>query len=104
MGKLPSGRPPRSGLYHVGRAVRRHAPGGLRRGGDSRRIAAVFPQRHAGPDGDLDREMSRTMRRVWVGLSRPRVGPRPWNRHPMFNPHARNKLGMTVDLSRPRGP
>jgi crotonobetainyl-CoA:carnitine CoA-transferase CaiB-like acyl-CoA transferase len=30
-------------------------------------------------------------------------GPRPWNRHPMFNPHARNKLGMTVDLSRPKG-
>jgi crotonobetainyl-CoA:carnitine CoA-transferase CaiB-like acyl-CoA transferase len=30
-------------------------------------------------------------------------GPRPWNRHPMFNPHARNKLGMTVDLSRPPG-
>ncbi|MBI3329067.1 MAG: CoA transferase [Nitrospinae bacterium] len=30
-------------------------------------------------------------------------GPRPWNRHPMFNCHARNKLGMTIDLSRPRG-
>jgi len=30
-------------------------------------------------------------------------GERPWNRHPMFNPHARNKLGMTVDLSRPEG-
>jgi crotonobetainyl-CoA:carnitine CoA-transferase CaiB-like acyl-CoA transferase len=30
-------------------------------------------------------------------------GPRPWNRHPMFNPYARNKLGMTVDLSRPKG-
>jgi crotonobetainyl-CoA:carnitine CoA-transferase CaiB-like acyl-CoA transferase len=30
-------------------------------------------------------------------------GRRPWNRHPMFNPHARNKLGMTVDLSRPKG-
>ncbi|HXH13978.1 MAG TPA: CoA transferase [Alphaproteobacteria bacterium] len=30
-------------------------------------------------------------------------GSRPWNRHPMFNPHARNKLGMTVDLSRPKG-
>lgn len=30
-------------------------------------------------------------------------GPRPWNRHPMFNCHGRNKLSMTVDLSRPRG-
>jgi crotonobetainyl-CoA:carnitine CoA-transferase CaiB-like acyl-CoA transferase len=30
-------------------------------------------------------------------------GERPWNRHPMFNAHARNKLSMTVDLARPVG-
>ena len=30
-------------------------------------------------------------------------GERPWNRHPMFNFHARNKLSMTVDLTRPEG-
>jgi crotonobetainyl-CoA:carnitine CoA-transferase CaiB-like acyl-CoA transferase len=30
-------------------------------------------------------------------------GEHPWNRHPMFNCHARNKLSMTVDLSRPEG-
>jgi crotonobetainyl-CoA:carnitine CoA-transferase CaiB-like acyl-CoA transferase len=30
-------------------------------------------------------------------------GTRPWDRHPMFNCHARNKLSMTVDLSRPQG-
>ena len=30
-------------------------------------------------------------------------GERPWNRHPMFNAHARNKLSMTVDLTRPAG-
>lgn len=30
-------------------------------------------------------------------------GARPWNRHPMFNAHARNKLSMTVDLTRPEG-
>ncbi len=30
-------------------------------------------------------------------------GERPWNRHPMFNVHARNKLSMTVDLTRPEG-
>jgi crotonobetainyl-CoA:carnitine CoA-transferase CaiB-like acyl-CoA transferase len=30
-------------------------------------------------------------------------GERPWNRHPMFNSHARNKLSMTVDLTRPEG-
>ena len=30
-------------------------------------------------------------------------GERPWNRHPMFNCHARNKLSMTVDTTRPEG-
>jgi crotonobetainyl-CoA:carnitine CoA-transferase CaiB-like acyl-CoA transferase len=30
-------------------------------------------------------------------------GEHPWNRHPMFNAHARNKLSMTVDLARPEG-
>lgn len=30
-------------------------------------------------------------------------GARPWDRHPMFNCHARNKLSMTVDLRRPEG-
>ena len=28
---------------------------------------------------------------------------RPWNRHPLFNAHARNKRSMTVDLLRPEG-
>ena len=31
------------------------------------------------------------------------VGERPWNRWPLFNAHARNKLGMTVDLTLPSG-
>jgi crotonobetainyl-CoA:carnitine CoA-transferase CaiB-like acyl-CoA transferase len=30
-------------------------------------------------------------------------GERPWNRFPWFNTHARNKLGMTVDLQKPEG-
>ena len=30
-------------------------------------------------------------------------GARPWNRVPVFNAHARNKLSMTVDLLRPEG-
>ena len=30
-------------------------------------------------------------------------GERPWNRYPWFNAHARNKLSMTVDLTRPEG-
>ncbi len=28
---------------------------------------------------------------------------RPWNRYPLFNAHARNKLSMTVDLLDPKG-
>lgn len=31
------------------------------------------------------------------------AGDRPWNRCPVFNVHARNKLSMTVDLSQPTG-
>ena len=30
-------------------------------------------------------------------------GQRPWNRYPLFNSMARNKLGMTVDITRPEG-
>lgn len=30
-------------------------------------------------------------------------GRRPWNRHAMFNAHARNKRGATLDLARPLG-
>ena len=30
-------------------------------------------------------------------------GARPWNRMPLFNGHACNKLGMTVDLLQPKG-
>ncbi len=30
-------------------------------------------------------------------------GPRPWNRSPSFNSHARNKRSMTVDITQPEG-
>ena len=30
-------------------------------------------------------------------------GARPWNRHAMFNSHARNKKSFTVDVTKPRG-
>lgn len=30
-------------------------------------------------------------------------GENPWNRFPLFNSHARNKLSMTVDMTRPEG-
>ena len=40
----------------------------------------------------------------WSGAMPDRlVGERPWNRWPLFNAHARNKLGMTVDLTIPSG-
>ena len=39
-----------------------------------------------------------------VGATPGRVpGQRPWNRMPLFNAHASNKLGMTVDLLQPEG-
>ena len=37
------------------------------------------------------------------GLPNRDPGNRPWNRHPLFNAHARNKRSMTVDLLRPEG-
>jgi len=40
----------------------------------------------------------------WAGATPGRVpGARPWNRYPIFNAHARNKLGMTLDFFRPGG-
>ena len=39
-----------------------------------------------------------------VGATPDRLpGKRPWNRIPLFNAHASNKLGMTVDLLQPKG-
>ena len=40
----------------------------------------------------------------WAGAMPGRVpAARPWNRYPIFNAHARNKLGMTLDILRPGG-
>jgi crotonobetainyl-CoA:carnitine CoA-transferase CaiB-like acyl-CoA transferase len=62
-----------------------------------------FPSVTRGLTAYPDPEVSRTMRGYGWAYPDREPGPRPWNRHPMFNPHARNKLGMTVDLSRPKG-
>ncbi|MBI4234307.1 MAG: CoA transferase [Chloroflexi bacterium] len=41
---------------------------------------------------------------AWLwGFPGRQPGSRPWNRLPMFNAHASNKLSMTVDLTSPRG-
>ena len=39
----------------------------------------------------------------WRGYPGWKAHPRSWNRFPWFNVHARNKLSMTVDLTRPEG-
>jgi crotonobetainyl-CoA:carnitine CoA-transferase CaiB-like acyl-CoA transferase len=62
-----------------------------------------FPSVTRGPTPRPDKEVIRTMPGYGAAYPERDPGPRPWNRHPMFNPHARNKLGMTVDLSRPKG-
>jgi crotonobetainyl-CoA:carnitine CoA-transferase CaiB-like acyl-CoA transferase len=41
--------------------------------------------------------------RVVVAYTDKQPGERPWNRHAMFNCHARNKLSMTVNLQTPEG-
>jgi crotonobetainyl-CoA:carnitine CoA-transferase CaiB-like acyl-CoA transferase len=38
-----------------------------------------------------------------MGYAQRDAGERPWNRHAIFNAHGRNKLSMTVDLTKPEG-
>ncbi len=45
----------------------------------------------------------RSLPRLYGALPGNVPGARPWNRVPVFNAHARNKLSMTVDLLRPEG-
>jgi benzylsuccinate CoA-transferase BbsF subunit len=62
-----------------------------------------FPSVTRGTLARPDKDLARTLPGYAAAYPEYDPGPRPWNRHPMFNPHARNKLGMTVDLSRPKG-
>ena len=51
----------------------------------------------------VPRELPR-LRRSWgAGYPDWDPGERPWNRYPIFQSHARNKLSMTLDLERPGG-
>ena len=53
----------------------------------------------AHPTEETLKEMS-----PWTGGTPDRQpGARTWNRYPIFNAHARNKLGMTLDFLRPGG-
>ena len=48
-------------------------------------------------------DMIRNILMFLGGMPDRQVGERPWNRWPLHNSHARNKLSMTVDLRQPRG-
>ena len=48
-------------------------------------------------------DMLKSQLLLFGGMPGRTPGARPWNRAPLFNAHARNKLSMTVDLARPRG-
>lgn len=52
------------------------------------------------PQETINRQTSLPWYRGYPGW---KAHPRSWNRFPWFNTHARNKLSMTVDLSRPEG-
>jgi len=56
-----------------------------------------------GPMAHPTEEMLREMPSYSGGTPGRVPGARPWNRFPVFNAHARNKLSMTVDLLRPGG-
>ncbi len=49
------------------------------------------------------KEMIETGSRIVTTYPEKDPGARPWDRHPSFNSHARNKLSMTVDLTRSEG-
>ncbi len=51
----------------------------------------------------VPKEMPRLRRNWQVAYPDWDPGERPWNRYPIFQSHARNKLSMTVDLRTPEG-
>jgi crotonobetainyl-CoA:carnitine CoA-transferase CaiB-like acyl-CoA transferase len=62
-----------------------------------------FPSATRGYTPRPSPELMATGSRVVVAYADRTPGARPWNRHAMFNCHARNKLSMTVDVRRPAG-
>ena len=52
------------------------------------------------PQAIISREIAQPWLRGYVDW---KAHPRSWNRFPWFNVHARNKLSMTADLTRPEG-
>jgi crotonobetainyl-CoA:carnitine CoA-transferase CaiB-like acyl-CoA transferase len=62
-----------------------------------------FPSATRGYTPRPSPELMATGSRVVVAYADRTPGARPWNRHAMFNCHARNKLSVTVDVRRPEG-
>ena len=62
-----------------------------------------FPSTTRGYASRPSQALMATGSRVVVAYADNDPGERPWNRHAMFNCHARNKLSMTVNLQVPEG-
>lgn len=62
-----------------------------------------FPSTTRGYATRPSKALLATGSRIVVAYADNDPGERPWNRHAMFNCHARNKLSMTVNLQVPEG-
>lgn len=62
-----------------------------------------FPNSTRGTAPRPSRSLMSTGSRVVVAYVDGDPGDKPWNRHAMFNCHARNKMSMTVNLRTPKG-
>lgn len=62
-----------------------------------------FPTTTRGPAARPPKALLANATTMLCGYPHWDPGERPWDRHPMFNCHARNKLSMTVDATRPEG-
>ena len=63
----------------------------------------VFPPLTRGVTARPTEAMVRNYPPLIGGMPDRTPGERPWNRYPVFNSHARNKLSMTMDIRQPRG-
>ena len=56
-----------------------------------------------GPMARPTEQMTRLQTTIWLSNCGRVPGKRPWNTYALFNIHARNKLSMTVNLTKPEG-
>ncbi len=62
-----------------------------------------FPNSTRGTTPRPSRALMSTGSRIVVAYVDGEPGEKPWNRHAMFNCHARNKLSMTINVRTPEG-